>query len=155
MPESPERVARPAMTRIVRAAPILLFLAANAPASTAELDVKVERLRNEKGVLHLCLTREPAHFPDCGKDPKAVKRSIAAGSGAVRFTGLGPGGYALSVFHDENRNGKLDTFVGIPREGFGFSQNPVVRFGPPRFDQVRFNLPGGFTPQSVRMQYLL
>jgi uncharacterized protein (DUF2141 family) len=133
----------------------LLFLAAPAAMPMGDLEVRVERLRNVRGVLHLCLTREPAHFPDCGKDSRAVKRSIAATAGAVRFTGIEPGGYALSIFHDENRNGRLDTFVGIPREGFGFSRNPVVRFGPPRFDQVRFNLASGFTRQSVRMQYLL
>ena len=136
------------------AAPALLLLA-GAAAPTAELEVKIERLRNDRGLLHLCVTREPAHFPDCGKDPRALKHSIAGAGGPVRFTGLAPGGYALSIFHDENRNGRLDTLLGIPREGFGFSRNPVVRFGPPRFDQVRLNLGGGITRHSVRMQYLL
>jgi uncharacterized protein (DUF2141 family) len=45
--------------------------------------------------------------------------------------------------------------VGIPREGFGFSRNPVVRFGPPQFDRVRVNFAGGITRLTVRMQYLL
>lgn len=142
------------MTYRLAAAPLLLVaLAANAPA--AELEVRLEKLRNHKGVLHLCLTRDPAHFPDCGKDPRAVKRSIAGAAGPIRFTGIAPGGYALAVMHDENRNGKLDTLLGIPREGFGFSQSPVVRFGPPRFDQVRLNIASGFTRHTVRMQYLL
>jgi uncharacterized protein (DUF2141 family) len=45
--------------------------------------------------------------------------------------------------------------LGIPREGFGFSQNPVVRFGPPRFDQVRFQISSGISRQTLRLQYLL
>ncbi len=125
------------------------------PAASTELEVRLEQVRNERGSVHLCLTRNPAHFPDCGKDPAALKRSVRAGVKAVRFTGVGPGQYALAVLHDENGNGKLDTWVGIPREGFGFSENPKILFGPPRFNQVRFGIAGGFTRQTVRMQYLL
>ena len=57
----------------------------------------------------------------------------AANAGGVRIAGLGRGDYAVSVIHDENNNAKLDTFAGIPREGFGFSRNPAIRFGPPKF----------------------
>lgn len=134
-----------------------LFLIAAPPVPASDLEVRIERLRSGKGVLHLCLTRKPAHFPDCGSDPEAVKRTVAATQSgeAVRFSGIAPGGWALSVFHDENRNEKLDTLVGIPREGFGFSRNPRVRFGPPKFEQVRVDLGPGITRQTVRMQYLL
>jgi uncharacterized protein (DUF2141 family) len=142
------------MTRILAAAPLLLLLAA-AGAPTAEIEVSIEKLRNRKGDLHLCLTREPAHFPDCKSDPRAVTRSAPATTGRIRIAGLAPGGYALSIFHDENRNKKLDMVIGIPREGFGFSRNPVVRFGAPKFRQVRIDLRPGFTREAVRMQYLL
>lgn len=142
------------MTRILAATPLLLLLAAAAPP-TAEIEVSIEKLRNRKGEVHLCLTREPAHFPDCGSDPRAVKRSAPATTGPIRIAGLAPGGYALSIFHDENRNRKLDTVIGIPREGFGFSRNPVVRFGAPKFRQVRIDLRPGFAREAVRMQYLL
>jgi uncharacterized protein (DUF2141 family) len=131
----------------------MLLLTSAVPA--AELEIRLERVRNERGSVHLCLTREPAHFPDCGKDPAATKRSVPAGVATIRFTGLRPGEYALSVLHDENRNGRLDTLVGVPKEGFGFSRSPKVLFGPPRFDQVRFGIAEGFTRHTVRMQYLL
>jgi len=130
----------------------LLFMAAAEPV---ELEVQLERMRNERGSLHLCLTRNPTHFPDCGKDPAAVKRSVPARVRSVRFTGIAAGSYALAVLHDENANGRLDTFAGIPREGFGFSRNPKVMFGPPGFKQVRFGITERFTRQTVRMQYLL
>ena len=135
-------------------APLLLTLtAAGSPA--AEIEIGIEKLRNRKGDLHLCLTRRPAHFPDCRSDPGAVTRSIPATAGSIRIGGLAPGGYALAIFHDENRNRKLDMILGIPREGFGFSRNPVVRFGAPKFRQVRIDLGPGFTREAVRMQYLL
>ncbi|HEX9965658.1 MAG TPA: DUF2141 domain-containing protein [Allosphingosinicella sp.] len=139
--------------RLALAFPLLLLLPGFAPA--ADLEVAVERLRNAKGDLHLCLTREPAHFPDCKGDPRAIARTVPASTRSVRFAGLAPGGYALSILHDENRNRKLDTTLMIPREGFGFSRNPVVRFGAPKFRQVRIDLPAGFSRQTVRMQYLL
>lgn len=142
------------MPRYLLIAPLFLVLGAAGPP-TADLEVSIERLRNRKGVLHLCLTREPVHFPDCKKDPRAVTRSAPATTGPIRITGLAPGGYALAVFHDENRNKKLDMMIGIPREGFGFSRNPVVRFGAPKFRQVRIVLKAGFTREAVRMQYLL
>lgn len=132
-----------------------MLLAAAAAQSGADLEVGFERLRNQRGTIHLCLTRETAHFPNCARDPNAVKRSVAATTASVRFDGIAPGAYALSVFHDENRNGKLDTLAGIPREGFGFSRNPTVRFSAPRFRQVVIDLGAGFARQTVRMQYLL
>ncbi|HYW16633.1 MAG TPA: DUF2141 domain-containing protein [Allosphingosinicella sp.] len=135
-------------------APIGLVLA-GAGSPTADIEISIEKLRNRKGVLHLCLTRDPAHFPDCKKDPRAVTRTVPAATGPIRINGLAPGGYALAILHDENRNKKLDVLVGIPREGFGFSRNPVVRFGAPKFRQVRIDLRAGFTRETVRMQYLL
>lgn len=134
----------------------LLFLPPVAAGPSAgEVEVNLQGLRNARGALHLCMTRDPAYFPDCGKDPQAIKHSMPAGSASARVDGISPGTYALSVIHDENRNSRLDTLLGVPREGFGFSGNPVVRFGPPRFNQVRFAVSGGITRVSVKMQYLL
>jgi uncharacterized protein (DUF2141 family) len=133
-----------------------LLVAAIAPAqASVQLEVGFERVRNQRGTLHLCLTRDSAHFPNCERDPNALRRSVDAGAASVRFDGVAPGAYALSVFHDENSNGKLDTFAGIPREGFGFSRNPAIRFSAPRFRQVVIDLGSGFARQTVRMQYLL
>ena len=129
------------------------LMAVSMPSASVEFDLT--GLRNTRGAVHACLTRNPAHFPDCKSDPLALKRTVQASAGRIDFKGVSPGLYALSVFHDENGNKKLDTFLGIPKEGFGFSRNPVVRFGPPRFDKVSMELGTGFARTSVRMQYLL
>jgi uncharacterized protein (DUF2141 family) len=106
-------------------------------------------------VLRICVTARPESFPDCKDDPRAVSRSVAATQPRVRIDGLAPGSYAAAIIHDENGNKKLDTMLGIPREGFGFSRNPAIRFGPPRFDSARFPLDGASKPQQVKMKYLL
>jgi len=137
------------------------LIAASAPSialafQAGEVEVAVEGLRNARGQVRLCLTRDPDHFPDCNGDPAAVKRSLPAGQTAgIRLGGLAPGTYALSVIHDENGNGRLDRFMAIPREGFGFSRNPRIRMGPPRFEEVRFEVGAGRVRQTIRLRYLL
>jgi uncharacterized protein (DUF2141 family) len=130
-----------------------LLLAAAPPSTTYE--VSLADLRSARGLIHACLTRDPASFPDCRRDPHAIVASAPSTTRAFRFTGIAAGRYALTVFHDENANKKLDTALGIPREGFGFSRNPVVRFGAPRFQQVVMEIGPGLTRQTIRMQYIL
>ena len=121
----------------------------------ARLDVGVAGVRSAKGVLRVCLTADPDNFPACVDDAKAVTRTVAAGVHAIAFDGLPAGGYAVAVIHDENNNAKLDTFAGIPKEGFGFSRNPPIRFGPPKFAAARFTLSGDANAQQVTMRYIL
>ena len=123
--------------------------------ATGELSVEMSNLRSHKGMVRVCLTADPTNFPACIDDAQAVTRSIPASTTSVRFDGLARGDYAVAVIHDENNNRKLDTFAGIPREGFGFSRNPPVTFGPPRFAAARFTLNSDAEKQQVRMRYLL
>lgn len=132
---------------------MMLLPSAGSPPQ-ATIDIDVQGLRNMRGMLHLCATRNRAHFPDCRGDPSAYRQSVPASS-SLRLSGVTPGHYAISLFHDQNSNAKLDTFLGVPREGFGFSRNPVIRFGAPKFDSVNIELSPGFTRTTVRMQYLL
>jgi len=128
---------------------------ASEPAGN-DLRIDVSGLRNAKGKVHACLTQDRAYFPDCKADARALRVSVAASDASeLRFDALAVGSYALSIIHDENGNGKLDTFARIPREGYGFSRNPPMRFGPPRFDEARFNLLPGRNRQAVRVRYLL
>ena len=136
-------------------AALLLVPLVSATAPTATVEIDLTALRNTRGTIHACMTRNPAHFPNCKRDPDALKRSAPANLRHLEFKDVPAGRYAVSVFHDENANEKLDTLVGIPKEGFGFSRNPVIRFGPPRFEKVSIELTSGFTRTSVRMQYLL
>lgn len=121
----------------------------------SDLSLDVTKLRSTRGMIRVCLTAIPANFPSCTDDAKAVTRSIPATTHDISFDGLPRGDYAIAVIHDENGNGKLDTFAGIPREGFGFSRNPVITFGPPSFKAARFTVSGDADAQQVKMLYLL
>lgn len=141
------------MHRSTALASLLLLTAAAPPMATVAVDV--EGLRNHRGLIQLCLTRSPKHFPDCTGDPAAFRRSVSAADPHVVFSGVVPGVYAVTLVHDENANQKLDTALGIPREGFGFSRNPKIHFGPPKFDKVGIDVPGGITRTTIRVQYML
>ena len=112
-------------------------------------------VRSAKGELRFCLTADPVNFPSCIDDARATTLSVPAGRHSVHFEGLPRGDYALAVIHDDNGNAKLDTFAGIPREGFGFSNNPPLGFGPPRFAAARFSVATAASAQQVSMRYIL
>jgi uncharacterized protein (DUF2141 family) len=71
------------------------------------------------------------------------------------FREIAPGRYAVSVYHDENSNGKLDTnFLGIPREGVGASNNARGHMGSPKFDAAAFPFAGGRLNLTITINYL-
>ena len=127
-----------------------------APAGAAVPMIRIRGLRDTNGTIHLCLSRSADHFPDCTGDPGALSRTVpAAQAGSIVLRDVPPGTYAIAAIHDENGNGRLDRMLAIPREGFGFSRNPRIRMGPPRYDEVRFDVAGGRVQQVIVMKYLL
>lgn len=130
--------------------------AGGASATKGQLTIRFEGLRSNKVLMRACMTRNKAHFPKCEDDPAAFKGSVAASNNAhILFSNVPPGDYALMVMHDENSNAKLDTMLGIPREGVGFSRNPRLRFGAPTYDAVVFTVPAGESSTVVKLQYFL
>ena len=140
------------MARVALGGAALLLLGAASPVARLEIDV--EKLRSSKGMIQLCLTSDPANFPSCVDDARALTRSVPAATPSIVFPALPVGDYAVAVIHDENSNRKLDTMMGIPREGFGFSRNPAIGFGPPKFTAARFTIDRDGTSQDIRMRYL-
>lgn len=119
------------------------------------LTMTVAGLRSTRGRILVCLTRSPDHFPDCSGDATSRHFSLAATGEPMALGLTEPGDYAISIIHDENGNGRLDTFAGIPREGVGFSRNPVLRFGAPRFESARFSIGAAPVRQDIRIKYFL
>jgi len=139
----------------MRGLAILLALAAASPPP-ADLTVDVRGLRNHRGAVRVCLTQRADLYLKCNLDPKRIAQSLpASGASKVTFNDLDPGTYVLVLLHDENENNKLDTMFKIPKEGFGFSRNPAIRMGPPKFDQVRFTIAPGHNEQAIRLKYML
>jgi uncharacterized protein (DUF2141 family) len=123
-------------------------------APVSRLDVTLDRLRSTDGVVRVCLTADPQTFPSCIGDANAVRLNVPATAGRFTLPGLRHGDYALAVIHDENGNGRLDKLAGIPREGFGFSRNPAIRFGPPGFKAARFALDAEVVSERVTVKYM-
>ena len=74
-------------------------------------------------------------------------------SAQVVFADLPAGVYAVSVFHDENMNERLDkNFMGVPKEGYGASNNPKKKMRPPNFDETKFQI--GVADQSVEIKLM-
>ena len=122
---------------------------------TGGVDVSFQQLRSERGMLRICLTRDPDNYPNCTDDRAAITRNVHANRPDLVLAAIPAGNWALAVIHDENGNGRLDTFAGIPREGVGFSRNPHISFGPPRFRSAEFAVAGSPTAQDVRLRYFL
>lgn len=125
------------------------------PAALHDLTVTVEGMRSQRGQVLVCLTANPRAFPDCAKDARARKLTVPAGQAqTIVFADLADGTYAVSLLHDENGNGKPDMTLMMPREGFGFSRNPAIRFGPPAFARAAFAMGGTARHETIRMRYM-
>jgi len=99
------------------------------------LTIEINNLRNNNGQVHLELNNEKE------EQVVGVTKNIFNNKCVIIIENLKPGKYAFKFLHDENKNDKLDTnWLGIPREGFGFSNNPSMTFGPPSFDKTIFEL---------------
>jgi uncharacterized protein (DUF2141 family) len=130
--------------------------AVEAAPATATIDINIYGLRSAKGNVLVCVTANPRFFPDCGKDPKGFKASMSARDAAnLSFTGITKGTYAVAVVHDENANNKMDMAIFLPKEGFGFSRNPAIVAGPPKFKAAAFAVDTAAVSQRVKMKYML
>ncbi len=127
-----------------------------APAAMVDVSATVTGLRSEKGQVLACLTTRADAFPDCAKDPEARKLTVPVHGREMRlaFGRVPAGDYAIALIHDENANGKLDTRLMIPREGFGFSRDAAVRMGPPSFRRAAFAVGREDVHLDIRMRYL-
>lgn len=118
------------------------------------LHVHVVGLRNSKGGVVCSLFSRPAAFPE-HKSLREVEVSISNDAAWCSFRGLPAGKYAMVVFHDENNNHKFDRdALGIPLEGYAFSNNVHATLGPPTFSQASFKYHGGEQWLTITMTYL-
>ena len=133
-----------------------LTSAAEATESPATLEVSISGLRNMKGNVLVCVTANPRLVPDCSKDPKSLRAIVPARDSAqVSFRGIAQGTYAIALVHDENGNSKMDMAIFLPKEGFGFSRNPAIVTGPPKFKAAAFAIDAAEVSQRIKMKYML
>jgi len=112
------------------------------------LTIEINGLQNNNGQVLLEFSNEK------GAKIRGIVQRISGKKCIIVIKNLKPGKYAFKYFHDENKNEKLDTnWIGIPTEGFGFSNNAEGMFGPPSFDKTIFTLKENITLKCSPTNY--
>jgi uncharacterized protein (DUF2141 family) len=103
------------------------------------LTIEVSITKYNKGKIYLALYDHKDHYMK--QSYMSTSEKVKNNKVTIVFKGLKKGEYAFSFFHDVNSNGKLDNnFLGIPKEPYGFSNEQKGRFGPPKFEKVKFTV---------------
>jgi len=93
-------------------------------------------LRNAKGKVDALLFARPTGFPEDDSkafDKDEVPINPKTLTAQIVFKDVPRGFAAVTVLHDENMNRKIDkNFIGIPKEGYGTSNNPKKAKHEPR-----------------------
>ena len=128
-------------------------LLAAAPALAADLTVTVTGVRSDAGVMRVALFDVPKEFPE-GEKRDSIEVAAHNDRVSVTFRNLPPGRYALAIHHDEDGDDAMKTnAVGLPLEGYGFSNDAPVFLGPPGFDKAAFDVPESGTTISLKARY--
>ncbi|MCR9013955.1 DUF2141 domain-containing protein [Aquiflexum gelatinilyticum] len=128
------------------------FLLVNQNPTT--LSLQVTHVKSDQGLVRVLLFKGESGFPDDeAKAFKSASVKIKDGKAVVDFGPVPEGTYALSVFHDSQNTGKLRTNAfGIPRDGYGFSNDAMGMFGPPHFEKAAFKVTAGKNNVSIKLR---
>lgn len=120
-------------------------------AHAATLEVVVANIRNGNGRVRVAACTAETFLKDTCQVVGNAK--AAAGEVMVRLE-VPPGTWAVQAFLDEDDNREINrSFVGIPTEGLGFSNDAAFRFGPPRFADAAFILTAGGGRIRLNLRY--
>jgi uncharacterized protein (DUF2141 family) len=120
------------------------------------LNIAIDGFRNQRGQVCLKLYNGSRGFPD-GSQNVAQQRCVKLNGNplVVTLKNITAGSYAVAVIHDANADNQANrNGLGIPIEGFGFSRNPAIRTGPPKFGDAAVLVAGPNTNIQIQMKYL-
>jgi uncharacterized protein (DUF2141 family) len=139
----------------------LLLIALVARVGSAQpvqpgIHVEILGIRNSVGAVACALFEAPEGFPTeflrFATNIMMVK--VRATKATCDFADIAPGTYALAVIHDENRDGELATnSMGMPQEGYGFSNDAKGILGAPSFEAASFSYNGQSLKLTIALQY--
>ncbi len=132
---------------------LLIFFAFYTGIAYAQtLTITIGNIKNDAGQISLAVYNTEKEYmkkPFVVKSTKAVKGTVE-----INIEGLAAGTYAITIMHDANDNKKLDSnLIGMPKEGFGFSNNAMGSFGPPSFEKAKFEFANS-SRISIDLKYL-
>lgn len=110
------------------------------PPINQNLKVTITKLHNNNGVVLVSLFKDGVGYPDSPEKAYGKEKAyIVEKSATIIFKSVPPGSYAIAILHDENNNQRMDkNILGIPKEGYGFSNNASAAFGPPSYKKASF-----------------
>lgn len=104
-----------------------------------KIQVNLSGMQNTNGKINFALYNNSASYNDPTQVYKSLSLTPSGSSLSFTLDSIPAGTYAFGVFHDENDNQQIDqNWLGIPSEGFAFSNNAMGSFGPPSYDQAKF-----------------
>jgi uncharacterized protein (DUF2141 family) len=119
------------------------------------LEIHVTGFRNQKGNAGAAIFASPNGWPEDNSRSLLGGPFPIQGNQATGIFHLPAGRYAIAAIHDENSNAKLDKNIfGIPKEGFGFANNPKVRFRAPSFDAASTEVACPDTKVDISLTYM-
>ena len=119
------------------------FFVSLAYAQTGTLTVEISEIQDTKGQISIGLYANEESFPETEKSYRGTTVRVTGERAVAIFQDVPAGTYAIAVFHDINSNGKLDNnFLGIPKEGYAFSNNVFGTFGSPDYKDASFEFDG-------------
>jgi uncharacterized protein (DUF2141 family) len=125
----------------------------NAAPTDATVRVEIASLRNTQGDVGCLIFNSPDGYPQThAKAYKELHAAIDGDHAVCEFKDVMQGTYAVIVFHDENKNGKMDkNFLGIPQEGYVASNNVRPLMSAPEFKEASFAVPAA-SVTAIKLQ---
>ncbi len=105
------------------------------------LTITITDIRDVQGEMNIAIFDNEAAFDSKTNWVLATEQTVTGSSMQIKIKNLTAGVYAVSVYHDKNNDGELNTgLFGIPQVGFGFSNDAINNFGPPSFNQAKITI---------------
>ena len=125
--------------------------------TTATLEIKIDGLRSSEGNLSITVFKDEKGFPeDADRAILTASIDLAKEKPVFIFKDIKPGTYAYAILHDEDKDNRMNkNMLGIPKEGFGFSNNYKPRIKNPSFNSASFALMPGLNSQKITIIYYL
>lgn len=107
-----------------------------------QTEIKVAGIRSPNGKILVNVFKDQTSYDDEKPCKKFVfdKKALTNGTLVINCD-LEPGVYGFTIVDDENNNGKIDkNIIGMPKEGFGFSNFFMEKMKKPMFDDFKVDL---------------
>ncbi|MEA3451305.1 MAG: DUF2141 domain-containing protein [Bacteroidota bacterium] len=133
---------------------VLLFLSFSIKSQT--LTIEITNIKNKKGKIAVAIFTNNKNFK---KETPYIekfynKNNVCNGTLNIKLK-LKPGIYGVSILDDENNDGKMKyNILGVPKEGFGFSDYYHTGIIKPKFNNFSFKIQNNNKKVIVKMKYM-